>query len=357
MMAQNSRKVPIFSTPLPFPRSSASRSQTITSQEERDEQLRDAYQIQRDHRARVLEETIGGRDLISIALSDDPNVVMQFIPFRDTILGRASYFRDQQAMLRRITNCVTNCRDHLINNAANPQSTKIPISLDAWKLLFCDVRLLPDEEDSLQTAYEAQLRDDRWEPITELERAKEVVRTEKEKLARRNAKLVIPFLENQPAELQASLAVDPVHLDLSKNRRHTWTDMDADFAARHLTDGVNATKRIWEQVSPPAPAWIQHIVNSGESWGYVAYKTTGVNERYGGDWATTWSEIEKNTSYWPWPDFDPSIHDFERSVGFACLSSIHCPGYSFDLKKAWTLDWQDTPVAGGGLDSDQAIRQ
>ena len=62
-------------------------------------------------------------------------------------------------------------------------------------------------------AYNTQLRDDNLKPVTELERGKEVVYTEKEKLVRRNVKLVISFLKNQPAELQALLTINPAYLD------------------------------------------------------------------------------------------------------------------------------------------------
>lgn len=101
----------------------------------------------------LLNEQIAGRDLVATTLST-PNEVLKSLVLRDAVLGRACYYRDERAMVQRITNNRVRDRENLIADAADPEDGRFPALLDAWKLIVCDVRLL-EEGDSLQDAYNA----------------------------------------------------------------------------------------------------------------------------------------------------------------------------------------------------------
>ncbi|KAF7548471.1 hypothetical protein G7Z17_g7034 [Cylindrodendrum hubeiense] len=145
--------------------------------------------------------------------------------------------------------------------AEMPDDNRMPALLDVFKLIICDARCL-EEGTSLQDAYDAQLREEELQTPTE--RAREIVRCEIEKTARRNARLIIPHLEHiSPDEL---------------------TQME-----RNKGDTIKA---IWKQIAPPPPAWIQQIVDSQQPWGFVFYKSREVERKFGYDWYDVWGEIK-----------------------------------------------------------------
>ncbi|RYP72426.1 hypothetical protein DL771_004221 [Monosporascus sp. 5C6A] len=216
------------------------------------DRIRLIHQQRRDRRTQLLDELIGGRDLVATALSN-PSEILEHRALRDALLGRTCYPPDEEAMLKRITNNAIQSRDYLIAYAANPEDGRTPALLDAWKILICDVRYL-EEGANLQDAYDAQLREEELQTVAE--RAREVVRTEDEKIARRNAKWVIPLLERLSPE---------------------------DLAQMELQGG-GAINAIWKQVSPAPPAWIQQIVDAQQLWGFVFDKTRETKQKYGHKW-------------------------------------------------------------------------
>jgi hypothetical protein len=221
-------------------------------------------------------------------------------------------------MVLRVSNNECRHREDLIGRAANPEDGRFPARLDAWKLIVCDVRLLEDDA-SLQDAYDAQIQEEKLQTLAE--RAREIVRTEDEKMARRNARWFIPAIERlSPEEL--------AQMDLGYN---------------------NATKTIWKQVSPAPPAWIQQIVDAKQPWGFVFYKTREVEQSYGNQWAAAWSSIGEQMSL-PHSDWD------ERSAGYACLRNIHCQGNRSVVMHHWTEDWPSGPAAGD-VAADKAVRE
>ncbi|RYO83982.1 hypothetical protein DL762_005884 [Monosporascus cannonballus] len=282
------------------------------------DRIRLIHQQRRDKRTQLRDESIGGRDLVATALSDSSEILAHRA-LRDALLGRTCYPPDERAMVKRITNNAIQSHDYLIAYAANPEDGRMPALLDAWKIIICDVRYL-EEGANLQDAYDAQLREEELQ--TAAERAREVVRTEDEKIARRNAKWVIPLLEGLSPE---------------------------ELAQMELQDG-GATKAIWKQVSPAPPAWIQQIVDTQQPWGFVFYKTREVEQKYGHKWPETWDAIRENTSWIPYHTGE------ERPLAYACLVSIHCRGNKSILKKLWTEDWATGPVAGD-LAADDALQR
>ncbi|KAH7115436.1 hypothetical protein B0J13DRAFT_600022 [Dactylonectria estremocensis] len=256
------------------------------------------HQNQRDKSISWLADIIAGRDLVAITLSNDPSEILQRTGLRRAVLGRAAYSFDEEVFIKRISNGAYGTCSQLMSAAAVPDDGCMVPILDVFKLIMCDARCL-EEGESLQNAYEAELREDELQTPTA--RAREIVRDEDEKTARRNAKLIIPHLER----------------------------LSADELAQMEKDQGGAMKAIWKQVAPPPPAWIQQIVDAQQPWGFVFYKNRVAEQELGHDWEDVWSEIKH---------------------------SIHTGGNERNMRRLWTTDWAAGPIDPDLLEDD-ALRQ
>ncbi|KAH7125049.1 hypothetical protein B0J13DRAFT_679929 [Dactylonectria estremocensis] len=253
-------------------------------------------------------EFIAGRDLMAITLSNDPSEVLQQPGARRVVLGRAAYAFDEEVFIKRISNGAYRSCSHLMSAAAVPDDGRMVPILDVFKLIICDARCL-EEGESLQDAYDAQLREEELQTPTE--RAREIVRDEDKKTARRNARLIIPHLER----------------------------LSPDELAQMERDQGGAIKAIWKQIAPPPPAWIQKIVNAQQPWGFVCYKNREVEREFGHDWDDVWDEIQQCTNRIPM-----SING-ERSHSYTLLSTIHSGGNERKMRCLWTNEWAAGPIA------------
>jgi hypothetical protein len=245
---------------------------------------------------RVRSET-EGVDLVAMAL-ENPREVIDNVTRRCVLLGRAPSMLDEKPMLMKITD--NQCRrvGNLMSNGAYPGTYgAFFTTMDCWKLIACDGRVVEDSA-HLQREYQAQLLAE--EQQTPLERAREAVRTDEEKLACRNAKLMIAALE-----------------ELAPEER------------RRLEQERNELENLWARVSPRAPSWITDIRRSGLPWGYVFYKTTQVDELIGDEWDEAQERLEELDNV-----FFAKGKSIAASAG---LGSIHCPGEEF----VWKEDWVD----------------
>ncbi|KAH6983539.1 hypothetical protein BKA56DRAFT_615512 [Ilyonectria sp. MPI-CAGE-AT-0026] len=220
------------------------------------------HQKHREKSVQRRSEFIAGRDLVAITLSDDPGDELQRPGTRRVVLGRAPYSFDEEVFIKRISNGAYGSCCDLMSAAAVPDDRCMVPILDVFKLIMCDARCL-EEGDSLQDAYEAELREEELQTPTA--RAREIVRNEDEKTARRNAKLIIPHLER----------------------------LSLDELAQMEEDQGGSIKAIWKQIAPPPPGWIQKIVNAQQPWGFVFYKSRVAEQEFGHDWEDVWSEIKQ----------------------------------------------------------------
>ncbi|KAF7556573.1 hypothetical protein G7Z17_g1328 [Cylindrodendrum hubeiense] len=286
-----------------------------------EESRRLIHQKNREKSIRGRSEYIAGRDLVAITLSNDPGEVLEQPALRRAVLGKAAYAQDERDFVKRISNGTFSSYDYVIGAAMKPDGGRLPALLDIFKLIICDARCL-EEGVSLQDAYDTQLQEEELQTPTE--RAREIVRSEDEKMARRNARLIIPHLERISAE------------KLMQMER----------------DEGNAIEAIWKQISPPPPAWIQQIVDAQQPWGFVFYKSREVERKYGHVWDEDymWDTIQENTNRIPYS------FDGERSLGYTLLHRIHSGGNEPTLTHLWTTDWTAGPISQD-LSEDDALRR
>lgn len=277
------------------------------------------HQKYREKSIRARSEFMAGRDLVAITLSNDPSEILQQPSRRRAVLGRAAYAFDEEAFIQRISNGAYRTCCHLMSAAAVPDDGRMVPILDVFKLIICDARCL-EEGESLQDAYDAQLREEELQTPTE--RAREIVRHEDEKTARRNAKLIIPHLERlSPEEL-----------------------------AQMERDQGGAIREIWKQIAPPPPAWIQQIVDAQQPWGFVFYKNRVAEQEMGHDWDDVWDEVLQCT------DRMPVAINGERNHEYTLLSNIHTGGNNRNMRNLWTTDWAAGPI-DEDLSEDDALRR
>lgn len=81
---------------------------------------------------------------------------------------------------------------HLIAAATKPDDGRLPPLLDVFKLITCDA-CCPEEGATLQDTYDARVREEELQTPVEL--AREIVRSEDQRTARRNARLIIQQLK------------------------------------------------------------------------------------------------------------------------------------------------------------------
>nr|XP_036579131.1 uncharacterized protein CTRU02_10741 [Colletotrichum truncatum]KAF6786617.1 hypothetical protein CTRU02_10741 [Colletotrichum truncatum] len=232
----------------------------------------------------ILHRQTDGVDLVALVL-ENPSKVLHNGAMRAALLGRSYYPRDQEHIVQR------------------PGITGTPPTADCWKLIICDGRHVEDSAD-LDRQYRAQLKAEELQ--TPEERAREAVRTSSERLARRNAKLMIPTLEKLSPEKYAMM--------LERGTLYT----------------------VWHKVMPKPLAWITDITEDGSDWGFVFYRSAQVMQRVGGRWddalnvsrASTKSSIRRT---WPTspsllrPVLVPSIVRVRTSCDTGPQSGLRTP--------------------------------
>ncbi|KAG4261948.1 hypothetical protein FPRO03_11416 [Fusarium proliferatum] len=140
----------------------------------------------------------------------------------------------------------------LFDKIANfDQKYYITMPIDAWRLVYCDLYYIDGTNScSLQDIYESRLREEELQ--TPAARARENIRRDVIKVARRNAKWVLSELDR--------------HSDEEK--------------AQPLEDFGETVRAIWKRASHAPPAWIEEILRAQQPWGFVYYKAKEVKEPY-----------------------------------------------------------------------------
>lgn len=268
--------------------------------------------VEREYHAQRLRESIVGRDLVQMALTD-PYEIIEDTQLKYTLLGRTIYSDDEHTMVKRITNNIAESSQILVNKIADFDRDARPFPLDAWKLVYCDVYYIDGDSATLQEIYEARLREEELQ--TPAARARELVRWDELKQARRNAKWMIPAIERLWTEEQPQ--PDPEEKARMERVLAMMDDKERMGNEKLLQelDDEETLKRIWKRVSPAPPAWIQQIVDAQEQWGFIYYLSRDVDEKYVRNWKTTWNRLISNTC----------------SPYRVTISSIHCQG-----KDNWT---------------------
>ncbi|RSL89714.1 hypothetical protein CEP52_014829 [Fusarium oligoseptatum] len=279
------------------------------------ERIRVRKIVEREERAQKLQQKLAGRDLVEMALSD-PSEFRGSPLLQNALLGRALTVPDESTMVARITGQDSSTGEGLLNRIAYyDQGYEPDIPVDAWKLVYCDLYYIDESNVALQDIYEERLREEKLQ--TPAAQAREIVRRDVIKLARRNAKWMIPGLEQ-----------------LSDEER-----------GQEIWQYRETLRTIWKRVSHAPPAWIQHIIDVQEQWGFVYYRSREVNRKYGHDWASWWDRI-----------MGSQLPSTERSMGHATVFSIHCQGNRSDLMSLATEDWP-TFHANDTLAEDDDLRK
>ncbi|EEU38421.1 uncharacterized protein NECHADRAFT_88725 [Fusarium vanettenii 77-13-4] len=271
--------------------------------------------VEREQSAQKLQEKLAGRDLVEMALSD-PSEFKDSPLLQNALLGRALTFPDECTMVARVAGKGWFTGEALLSSVAcYDQNHEPEIPIDAWKLVYCDLYYIDGSNATLQDIYEERLREEELQ--TPAAQAREIIRRDVIKLARRNAKWMISGLEQLPDKERV---------------QESWQYKEI-------------LHTIWKRVSPAPPAWIQHILDANEEWGFVYYRSREVQRKYGHDWASWWARV-----------LDSQLPDTERNIGDATIFSIHCQGNRSDLMYLSTEDWP-TFQANNNLAEDDDFRK
>ncbi|KAG5814882.1 hypothetical protein H9Q74_002591 [Fusarium xylarioides] len=265
--------------------------------------------IEREEDAQKREEAIAGRDLVQMAFESLSEITGNGY-LESALLGRTAYYYDECMMIRRITNRVAESSSTLVHRIADFDQHIDPFCLDAWKLAYCDVCYVDGGSATLQEIYEARLREEELQ--TPAEQARELVRDNDLKRARRNAKWMIPAIEglseddkkgwqdkdpdlqNRLCEQLRLLLVERLDQQREFNeieRRKIEEIQELSLKPRNYQDIL---EEMWKQVSPAPPPWIQHILQTGEQFGFVYYRSREVYKTRW-KWRSVWGRI-RNTS-------------------------------------------------------------
>ncbi|RGP70199.1 hypothetical protein FSPOR_4099 [Fusarium sporotrichioides] len=213
----------------------------------KEEVIRVKTLVEREQWEQRLEKQIAGRDIVDLALSS-PAVFENSPPLQKALLGRACYINDEYSLVTRITHNVRRNGESLIQSVADfDQGAYPPLPRDAWILAYCDLVFVEGDSNTLREIYKTRLQEEELQ--TRTEKAREVARSNEMKLARRNAKCMIPALDQ-------------------------------------LSD---------EQLLQPK--W--------ESWGLTYYRSQEVEERYDNEWEQVWRMIDDS----PQPPRDRDARD------------------------------------------------
>ncbi|EEU39975.1 uncharacterized protein NECHADRAFT_79744 [Fusarium vanettenii 77-13-4] len=242
--------------------------------------------IERENDAQRLEKSIAGRDLVQVALTD-PSEITKDTQLQYTLLGRTIYSRDEARMVKRITNNAADSSSSLVYQIRHFDQSAKHFCLDAWKLVYCDIYYVDGGSATLQEIYEARLQEEELQ--TPAARARELVRCDDLNQARRNAKWMIPAVERLSADEQVQLAPEDEEfyqrlLEHSEDKEHTER-----FLKQYFYDKI--PERIWKQVSPAPPAWMQKILDTQEQWGFIYYLSREVDQKYVRNWKSTWNRL------------------------------------------------------------------
>ncbi|KAM0470441.1 hypothetical protein ACHAP7_009505 [Fusarium lateritium] len=256
----------------------------------------------------MLEESLAGRDIVQMALGD-PSEFMGNPLLQNALLGRALLYNDECKMVSRIMDSHSNSGDALVGTIAKYDRSQQNIPIYAWKLVYCDLYYVDGSNASLDDIYQERLREEELQ--TPAARAREAVRRDLMKLARRNAKWVLSGVEKLSDEERAQTGL----------------------SFREIL------VKIWKQESHPPPAWIQHIIDARKQWGFVYYMSRDVNRKYGSDWEPVWERTKERSS--------PRM---------ATYFSIHCQGNRLSLQSLMTEEWP-TFHANDHLSEDDDVRK
>ncbi|KAF5586831.1 hypothetical protein FPANT_7124 [Fusarium pseudoanthophilum] len=282
----------------------------------RSERFRVASIVQREKLAQRLQEELAGRDLVEMALSN-PSEFHGSVLLQNALLGRASYMVDETKMVKRIMGAHIYNGEGLFEAIANfDRASYFAIPIDAWKLVYCDLYYIDgDNSCSLQDIYERRLREEELQaPAAQ---ARENIRRDVIKLARRNAKWMLSELDR-----------------LSDEKK-----------AQPLEDFEKMVRSTWRRASHAPPVWIQELLRAQQLWGFVYYKTKEVENPDGRKWSSL-LDMVNNTP-------QPSL---ARDVRGATYFSIHCQGKRDDLVALQTEVWAPA-TSEGDLDDDGGFRR
>jgi hypothetical protein len=251
--------------------------------------IREIIRTEKD--AQRLEESIAGWDLVQVALINPADIIKD-TQLQYTLLGRTLDTHNEDIMVQRITNNDADCGLSLVKHIRDFDETIHPLCLDALKLVYCDITYVDEGGATLQAIYEARLQEEELQ--TPAARARELVRNDDLKKARRNAKWMIPAIER----LSAEELIQPAPEDEEPHRRTLeWVRMlepdRLEWAERTLKDSCwhKNLERIWKQVSPAPPAWMQKILDSQHQWGFIYYLARDVDKNYVCHWKSYWNSL------------------------------------------------------------------
>jgi hypothetical protein len=278
--------------------------------------------VDREQKAQRLQELIAGRDLVQVALTNLSEITAN-MRLKYTLLGRNIYPYDENMMVTRITNDVARVSSSLVDYIAGFDHSPQPLPLDAWKLVYCDIYYVDRGNATLPEIYQTRCREEELQ--TPAARARELVRDNDLRLARRNAKWMIPAIERLSEKEQTQWTLEDAKLVQELMKQGNYEEALKPLSKRHEYEGT--LKRIWTQVSPAPPAWIQKILETREQFGFVYYRSREVYQtRY--NWKSIWSRIRNTSS--PLRVGWPSIHTQGRDnwMKLNSLPTEHWPIFS-----------------------------
>jgi hypothetical protein len=177
-----------------------------------------------------------GIDLVEMAL-EDRDAVQRSTGLSGTLLGREPWRNDEFRFAAKLLRYGEDFRygKRLVERHSHGAPDRAFISPGICKFFICD-RRVPKGETTVDDLYAEQLRlEAENDP---LERAREAVRTESDKILRHRARLFL-------AELEA--------------------------AAERGEEAKPA--EIWECLKPKRPRWVQALVDAWTDFGFVFYKS------------------------------------------------------------------------------------
>ncbi|CZR49111.1 hypothetical protein LB506_011502 [Fusarium annulatum] len=282
--------------------------------------------VDREKKLQSLEELIAGRDLVQVALNN-PSEIISNMRLEYTLLGRSIYPSDENMMVKRVTNDVARTSQSFIDYVADFDQGARPLPLDAWKLVYCDLYFVDGGSATLQEIYEARLREEELQ--TPAARARDLVRNNSLKKARRNSKWMIPAIKGLPAEDQCQWTLQDVTSVQELMRQGKHEEAMGPLSKQH--EYKQTLARLWKQVSPAPPAWMRHILETRRKWGFVHYLSRQVNQKHGSNWGPLWSDIQLT-----WTNTYGG-----RDMADATWMTIHCQGEENRkvLEPLLTEDW------------------
>lgn len=275
-----------------LPQEELSRIKKIIGKEELAREQEEKAQ-RREEDAKRREEFIAGRDLAEVTLTD-PSRVMEDKELLYPLLGRTLSSHNEELMIKRITNDNANCGSTLVDYIHGFDDHSHTLCLDAWKLVYCDIYYVDGGSATLQEIYEVRLQEEELQ--TPAARARELVRDDRLKKARRNAKWMIPALECLSAD--ELVQPPPKHAENFRKLLEYVEDKERDSTIRIWKTiwWYGNLENIWKQVSPAPPAWMQKILDSQHQWGFIYYLARDVDKKYLCHWNTIWGSLESMCS-------------------------------------------------------------